>query len=362
MGIKNFYTRILQFEPVKMKKYASYIKQIVKGRLTHRRIPILVTLCITNKCNLRCIYCYKENIKADNQEFTTKQMISLIDELAQAGTKYISLNGGEALLKDGIDLIVERIKHRNMLCHLSTNGLLIKDNIPMLKMVDSLAISIDGAKISNDANRGQGSFERIIQAIELLKRNRIRFHTHTVLTRNNTQAVEEIMSLAQRYKCRAQFSTLRVEGPLDKENCLRDAELRQVIQKIINYKKRGFPVFFSQDSYENALAWPFSYLTQAIFTSAPRGYMPIRCYIKRFSCHIEPNGLVYPCIVLVGKMMALNSLEVGFKKAWDYLSSNECIGCYNICCNDLNLIFSLKPRAVWNACKITSGRLFDRKG
>lgn len=344
-----------------MKRHISYLKKIAEGRLTNRRIPILVTLCVTNKCNLRCVYCYKENIRTDNQEFNSAQILSLIDELAGAGTQYISLNGGEALLKDGIEDIVERIKQKNMLCHLSTNGLMVEDKIDVIKKVDSLAISVDGAKISNDANRGDGSFDRIIKSMETLRRNRIMFHTHTVLTKNNKQGLNEMMLFAHKYKFKAQFSILRADNHLARENCLSDEELKESIQKIMAYKRNGFPVFFTYESYENMLDWPLPYSTQAIFGAQPKGYRQMPCYIKRFSCHIEPNGLVYPCIVLVGKIKAMNLLKSGFKQAWGNLAGNECRGCYNICCNELNLIFGLKPSAVWNAGKIALGRLFTKK-
>ena len=87
-------------------------------------------------------------------------------------------------------------------------------------------------------------------------------------------------------------------------------------------------------------------------------YKSIECYIKRFSCHIEPNGLVYPCIVLVNKFPALNFLDSGFQKAWKNLENNDCKTCCNICCYDLNQIFLLKPNILWNTFKIVMDRIF----
>jgi len=336
--------------------YMAYMKEIVKGRLANKKIPILVTICVTNRCNLRCRYCYEEYYERNHREFTTDELLGLIDELAEMGTKYISVNGGEALLRDDIEVVVDKIKERNMLCHLSTNGLLVKNKIPVLKKIDSLAISIDGDRESNDSNRGANTYNRIIEAIECLNENNIKFHTHTVLTKNNKNAVDEMMVLARRYGFKTQFSTLRMEDSPDKTIGLDNDEMRAIVTKILDYKKAGFPVFFSSGAYKYFLDWPFSYDRQTIKGKLPENYKPIECYIKRFACHIEANGFVYPCIVLVNKFKALNFLEVGFKKAWESLSDNDCKACYNICCNDLNLTFGLKPRSTWNAIKIVMNR------
>lgn len=339
-----------------MSKYISYMLQIMKGRLIHKRIPILVTLCVTDRCNLKCVYCYKESNIKNKREFTTGELLGLIDDLAGIGTKYVSLNGGEVLLRDDIDIILDRIKEKNMLCHLSTNGLLIKNNIAVLKKVDSLAISIDGIGESNDLNRGIGTYVKIIEGIESLNKNGIKFHTHTVLTKNNRKGVDEILSLAGKYKFNAQISMLRMEDSPDKKIGLDDEEVRGVISNLLKYKKKGLPIFFSYYAYKNMLNWPFTYDKQMIYNEMPKGYKMRPCYIKRFSCHIEADGLVYPCIVLVNKFKALNFLEAGIKKAWENLGDNHCRACYNICCNDLSAIFGLAPNSLWNAFKIVKER------
>lgn len=343
-----------------MEKYIAYVIEIIKGHLTHKNIPIFVTICVTNRCNLKCVYCYGEYYDRNHKEFTTKQLLDLIDELVDMGTKYISINGGEALLRNDIETIIDKIKQKNILCHLSTNGLLIKQRMPVIKKVDSLAISIDGIQESNDLNRGPGTYDKIIEAIECLHKNKIRFHMHTVLTKNNKNAVDEVLGLACKYGFKAQFSPLRNEDSPDKKICLDDIELKEIIKKILIRKKAGFPVFFSYEAYNNLLNWPFRYEKERIYSDIPEGYKPIGCYIKRFFCHIEADGRVYPCISLVNKFKALNFLDVGFKKSWENLANNECKACYNICCNDLNLIFGLQPASLWNAFKIVKDRIIQK--
>lgn len=340
-----------------LSKYIFYLLEIIKGRITNSHIPIFVTICVTNRCNLKCLYCYEEYYDRNYKEFSTEQLLNLIDECASMGTRYISINGGEAFLRKDIGIIIDKIKEKNLLCHLSTNGVFVKSNIPILKKIDSLAISIDGLKESNDLNRGSGTFDKIIEGIESLNKNNIKFHVHTVLTRNNRNAVDEILALAQKYNFSAQISMLRTEDSPDKKIGLDDNELRSIIAKILEYKKMGLPIFFSYYAYKNMLNWPFSYNKQMIYNELPEGFKPKSCYIKRFSCHIEANGLVYPCIMLVNKFKAHNFLEAGFKKAWQNLANNPCQACYNICCNDHSAIFNLAPNSLWNAFKIVINRI-----
>lgn len=336
----------------RLKKYFNLALKILEGRLTNKRIPASVVLCVTNRCNLRCVYCYAEYYDRNHTEFTTEQILSLIDELYEMGTRHISLNGGEALMRDDIEIIIDKINAKNILCQLTTNGLLVRKKINALKKVDSLCLSLDGDKKSTDLNRGAGTYDKIIEAIGCLNDNKIKFYTNTVLTKNNKNAIDEVMELANQYDFRAQFSLLRREDSPNKAINLSDEESREAIGKVLKYKKAGLPILFLYDSYENAFRWPFSYNKLMVSGETAGNYKSFECYMKKFSCHIEANGLVYPCIVLVNKFKALNFLEVGFKKAWERMANNDCKACYNTCCSDVNLIFGFRLNSLWDASKI----------
>ncbi|MEI8012454.1 MAG: radical SAM protein [Candidatus Omnitrophota bacterium] len=345
-----------------MLKYLRYLISIVAGHLSGRSIPIFVTLCVTHRCNMRCIYCYGRFYDRQDADMSTEDILHLIDEMALAGTRYISLNGGEALLRDDIGVIVDKIRSKGILCHLSTNGILIRNKIDILKKIDSLAVSIDGIGLENDLNRGQGTSQKITEGMGILYENGIRFHTHTVITKHNVTAIGSILDLVEKYGSRAQFSLCRVADSPSKDIGLGDDALKRVIEVILGEKRKGRPVFFSDQAYKNYLSWPFSYDVIKVDEkdAAPFGVIP-HCYLKRFSCHIEPDGSVYPCIVLSGKGLVLNVKLSGFRNIWPKVGQNSCCACHNICCNDLNFIFSLNYNSVINACSIVWERIFLRK-
>ncbi len=345
-----------------MFKYLRYFCSIVAGHVLRRDIPILVTLCVTHRCNMRCIYCYGHFYDRKEPDMSTEDILRLIDEMAAAGTRYISLNGGEALLRDDIGVIVDRIRSKGILCHLSTNGLLIRNRIDVLRKIDSLAVSIDGVGRENDLNRGQGTYARILDGLSFLREQGIHFHTHTVITRHNAGALEAILGLAEKFGSRAQFSLCRVADSPSKDIGLGDEQLKCVVHNILELKRLGRPVFFSGQAYETYLSWPFSYdVIKVDEKSTPSFPSAPPCYVKRFSCHIEPDGAVYPCIVLSGKGPALNARKSGFAEVWRQVTKSPCRACYNICCNDLNHIFSLNFDSIRNACGVVLGRFLPVK-
>ncbi len=343
-----------------MRQHLGYVASIARGHLTGRRIPIYVILCVTDKCNLKCLYCYRESMEFGKKELTTAEMLDLVDELARRGTKYISLNGGEALLRPDLAEIHARIKERGLLSHLSTNGLLVPRHLDLVSRVDSVAISLDGDRVANDRNRGEGTYERILEVFRLLRSKGIAFHVHTVLTKNNPGALEEIMALAADYRFQAQFSILRGEDSPTGGLQFSDEEMRAMLGRILEARRKGLPVFFSEESYRQAIAWPLPYETERIAGPLPAGFHPVPCRLKQFSCHIESDGRVFPCVLLVNKFPALSVREDGFGAAWDRLAENPCTACYNVCCTDMNLIFDLRPAAFWNAVKIVLRR--ERSG
>lgn len=340
-----------------IQKYVNFGTEVLKVRLTRRNVPVLVVFCVTDRCNLKCAYCYQRSSRGQKVEFTTEEILSLIDELSEMGTKFISINGGEALMREDIETIIDKINKKNLLVQLTTNGQLITRKINVIKKADSLCVSLDGNKNSNDLNRGQGSYGKIIEGLECLKANNISFHTNTVITKNNLNAVDEIMALASKYGFIAQFSILRQEDAPRPELGLNDKEIRKIIQQIISYKEKGSLIFYSYNSYEKALNWPFSYQQQMTFEKMPIGHETSPCYIKKMACQIEADGSVYPCVTLVNKFKALNFKEVGFKKAWENLKNCDCQACYVICHNELNNLFGLKRDAIWNAFKIAIRRI-----
>lgn len=336
-------------------QHAKLVSKIFSANLTKRWFPLIVSMTITNRCNLRCIYCYGSYYDRAIQDFPIEVWLKLIDQLVPLGTRLIHLEGGEPLLRKDIGQIIEKAKKKGLICRMNSNGILIPKRIKDIIGVDSLCISLDGDEQSNDKNRGQGTYSKIIEGIICAKKNGLSVLTSTVLTRNNIEngAIEKVLALSKEIGFGAQFSFLYEQTTTRLNNAafyLDEDSIRRAIKKLISYKRKGYPIFYSHATYRNALNWPVSYEQKRFTskTSPPQGYRYIPCYMGKLMCFIDGDGLIYPCGEHIANFPALNFLKVGFKKAWENLANKDCITCYNTCFNEYNQVFSCRPDVLWN--------------
>ena len=161
-------------------------------RLHHKKspkpleIPTVLTswLHLTDRCNLRCTYCYLAHEKI---EMTEAVGISSIEATFRSAKIHhyqkvcLKYAGGEASLK--LDLVLKLHKYAEELANqakLELEGVLLTNGTKLsleniLKIKDArlrVTVSLDGLKEINDSQRpfagGKGSFEQIVRGIKLL--------------------------------------------------------------------------------------------------------------------------------------------------------------------------------------------------
>ncbi len=325
-----------------LSKRISFLTSLLSAKIAKKNVPLVVVLNTTNRCNLRCIYCYGPYYDNFKKDFTTKQLMDLIDELAFLGTKSITLGGGEPLIREDIGQIIDHIKSKGIECGMNTNGILIPQRIESVKKLDLVCVSLDGDKEANDANRGEGGFEKIMAGIKAAKESNLIVHLNTVLTKNNLDSIDFLMSLAEEMDLKVEFNLPFYQTSSNKDNPALDIsneDCKKVIKKIIDYKKKGYPILFSEKVHLYVSRWPD--YRKKMYLGDPPDFKYIKCYAGRYMCFIDADGSVYPCAQLIGTFKSLNFLEVGFKKAWENLANHNCKACYFVCFNEFNSIFKL---------------------
>jgi radical SAM protein with 4Fe4S-binding SPASM domain len=126
--------------------------------------------------------------------------------LAKWGKKGdIAITGGEPLLKEGVFPLINYLESFDEIASVDvlSNGTLINESIVeelvKLRKLRCIQISLDGASAeSNDAIRGQGSFEKALSGIRLSRKNRIHVNVMFTLQRKNVMDVGAIIDLANR--------------------------------------------------------------------------------------------------------------------------------------------------------------------
>jgi radical SAM protein with 4Fe4S-binding SPASM domain len=140
--------------------------------LSHR--PVHVVWELTLACNLRCKHCGSRAGRARRDELSTDECLDVIGQLADLGTREISLIGGETYLRRDWLTIIKAISDAGIHCGLQTGGRALTEE-KIQQAVDAglrtIGVSIDGPQEIHDWLRGvPGSYERAIQAIRFAVR------------------------------------------------------------------------------------------------------------------------------------------------------------------------------------------------
>ena len=335
---------------------AAFFLKLLRLRATGARAPLFVFFNVTNRCNARCSYCfgayYERYASERRRELTTGQILSVIDGLSDMGTRRIGITGGEPLLREDIAEIIARIRERGMSCGLNTNGFLVPARLDDIRGVDNVTISLDGDRDAHDANRGKGSFDRVMAAVEAVRAAAIPLHLSTVVTARNRDSLDFVMEFARQRGVPVQVSPLyeRFWGEKDEgfPAKLDQGELRETIGRVMEYKRRGYPVFFSLRTYEKILAWPYGDRDRVV--GEEPDFPHARCYMGRLLCTIDASGDVYPCAQLEG-FRVKNAVEDGLRDAFDNIADHDCRACLWACYNEYNLLFALDPAVLWNTVR-----------
>lgn len=163
--------------------------------------PLAVHLEVIGACNLTCTHCFAGELPRNHHPLTLAEMDGLFSQLAGLGSFRLGLTGGEPLLrKDLLDILDSATGHGLHPC-LTTNALLLDERLARelgRRELVWLNVSLEGARAgSNDAVRGQGVFDRVLEKLELLGRH-ARFTLAFTLTRDNLAEVEDCVGLARR--------------------------------------------------------------------------------------------------------------------------------------------------------------------
>src|SRR5436190_10347045 len=88
-----------------------------------RHIPLSVHIDLTMRCNERCIHCYR--VIERRPELTTDELKALLDDVARAGTLYLTFSGGEVFLRKDLFELIEHARRLRFDVRLKSNALLI---------------------------------------------------------------------------------------------------------------------------------------------------------------------------------------------------------------------------------------------
>lgn len=182
----------------------------------------LIAWEITRSCNLSCAHCRAPVDSYAEDELSTEECLSLIDEFVQVGHPVLILSGGEPLLRRDLFHIAGYAAERGLRVVIGTNGTLItEDTAARLKKASILrvAVSIDFPTPElQDKFRGEsGAFEAAMAGITKLRQAGIEVQINNTITKLSAPYLNDLVALALRVGAVAFHSFLLVPTGRGKE-------------------------------------------------------------------------------------------------------------------------------------------------
>lgn len=248
-------------------------------KILGQRIPLLASFKITYRCNLVCRAC-PFHLRADeeNSQMSWNTAVAAMESLCRRGTRFIVFEGGEPFLwRDGpynLHDLVLYARKRFLRVAVTTNGTLPLD-IP----ADILWISLDGMKEAHDKLRSN-SFECVCSNLKTTKHPRV--FIHCTLNRLNWRDVEFLVDFVKNMTT-VKGITFQFFYPYNQgeDNLALSAdERRAVIDKLIELKKRGFPVLNSSGRLKAMIENRWRCYDDILINVDPDGAITKGCYVK----------------------------------------------------------------------------------
>ncbi len=125
-------------------------------------IPYYVNWATTDRCNLSCLHCRG----TESEELSTKEALNLVEDIVGLNPPYVTLDGGEPLMRADILDLLAGFSEGGMTTYLITNGTLLDEKL-IGKISDlgvKLMISIDGAtKNTYEMIRIGANFDQVLK-------------------------------------------------------------------------------------------------------------------------------------------------------------------------------------------------------
>ena len=259
-----------------------------KRRISRERTLISSSIELTYRCNLHCTHCYCP--PGDRQaELTTDEVHRLLDDLAEMGTLFLLLTGGDPLLRKDFPELYRHAKQLGMLVTVFTNGTLIDDEICALwaEWPPSLVeISLYGltretyervVAVSNSFDRCLAGIQRVLAAGHPVA-------LKTPVTRENSHEIHAIGDFAKDLGVEFRYDPVilaTMEGDRSPHALRLDAEEIVALEARDPEKHRAWGEYLGREA-ERALP------SKKLFS----------CGAGQNSLHVDPYGNVQVCLMV----------------------------------------------------------------
>ena len=202
---------------------------------------------VTDKCNLRCIYCMdeKDNTFLKNDEkLTDDEIYRVVKESSELGIKKVRITGGEPLVRRDLVKLVSKINNIPGIeeIYLTTNGILLAD------MIDELALNgLKGVNISLDSLKEErfnkltrlGKLNKVLEAIDKAIALGVKVKLNTVIVNDiNKDEIIDFVNLTKEKNIDVRFIELMPIGiAINYKGATNEEVLKVIFENYSDYEE-----------------------------------------------------------------------------------------------------------------------------
>ncbi len=164
--------------------------------------PYTLIAELTYRCPLRCPYCSNPlSFAGHDNEIGTDTWLRVFEEAEALGVVQLNLTGGEPLLREDLEQLIERAQQLDLYTNLITSG------IPLTfeRLSQFSALGLNGVQVSIQSSRptesnriaGMPSFQRKVEVMEWVTFLELPLTLNVVLHRENIDEIPELIALAE---------------------------------------------------------------------------------------------------------------------------------------------------------------------
>lgn len=197
-------------------------------------------ISITDRCNLRCIYCLPEQgiERLSHEQILTYEEIERVCKcLAELGIKKVKLTGGEPLLRRNCATLVRKIKNIPGIekVTITTNGILLKEQMKDLAdaRIDAVNISLDTTdpEVFQQITR-RDKLQEVLKGIETaLSYSEIPVKINSVPVSKDSQNFVKMAELAKKYPIHVRFIEMMPIGCGKKFPFQDEESIKQILEE-----------------------------------------------------------------------------------------------------------------------------------
>ena len=267
-----------------------------------RGVPLSVHLDVTYRCNERCEHCYLDH--DGDGEMTTAEIRNLLDQLAAAGVFFLTISGGEPLVRRDCFEIIEYARSLRFNVKLKTNAVLIREKEARRLRelnVEQVQISVYShrAEIHDGISKLPGSLKRTLAGVRLLRWHGLKVTLANVLMKGNLHDSEGVRQLA---------AEVGAHYTLD-----------PTITPMMSGDMSVLRLRLASDSLRSVFQDPNLVGDVAAFCAPPPpvdddALEGLPCSAGHTACYVSPRGELYPCVQF--PMSCGNVREQTFLDIW----------------------------------------------